>query len=93
MSTATKCRELGRRKLSLLKKGKTTQIWSLKINKKFKRINMVKKKVVLEVLRHAESKTGLYFGLTLFLHAFLTVFTCISKLSFGGYRKNLQALG
>ena len=93
MSTATKCRELGRRKLSLLKKGKTTQIWSIKINKKFKLINMVKEKVVLEVLRHAESKTGLYFGLTLFLHAFLTVFTFISKLSFVGFRKILQVLG
>ena len=76
MSTATKCQELSRRKLSLWKKRKTTQIWSLKINKKFKLINMVKEKVVLEVLRHAESKTGLYVGLALFLHAFLTVFTC-----------------
>ena len=77
-----------------LEEGKTTQIWSLNINKKFKRINMVKEKVVLEVLRHAESETGLYVGLTLFLHAFLTVFTCnvYPNLSFGGFRINLQVL-
>ena len=33
---------------------------------KFKSINMVKQKVVIDVLRHAESKSGLYFVLTVF---------------------------
>ena len=36
--------------------------------KKFKSINMVKQKVVIGVFRHTESKSGLYFVLTLLLH-------------------------
>mgnify|MGYP001795879360 CR=1 FL=1 len=48
---------------------------------------------VQKVFMRADSKIDLYVGLTLFLHAFLTVFTCISKLSFAGFCKNLQVLG
>ena len=35
---------------------------------------MVKQKVVIWVLRHAESKSGLYFLLTLLLHMILATF-------------------
>ena len=35
---------------------------------------MVKKKVVIGVFKHAESKSGLYFVLTLLLHKFLATF-------------------
>ena len=64
--TTAECRELG--SCPLLKKGKITQ------NLKFKSINMVKQKVVIGVFKHAESKSGLYFVLTLLLHRFLATF-------------------
>ena len=35
---------------------------------------MVKQKVVIGVFRHAESKSGLYFGLTLLLHKVLATY-------------------
>ena len=65
------CRVPGARQLSPLEVGEDN---SKLEPKKFKSIDMVKQKVVIGVFRHAESKSGLYFVLTLFLHRFLATF-------------------
>ena len=54
--------------------------------KKFKSIDMVKQKVVIGVFRHAESKSGLYFVLTLLLHRFLATFLSKHITFFAGFR-------
>ena len=49
---------------------------------------MVKQKVVIGVFKHAESKSGLYFVLTLLLHRFLATFQSKHMTVFVGFRKN-----
>ena len=60
---------------------------------------MVKQKVILEVFRHAESKSDLYFVLTLILHRFLAIFLPIFRntttfwVKLGGYTPLLPHIG
>ena len=48
---------------------------------------MVKQKVVIGVFKHAESKSGLYFVLTLLLHRFLATFQSKHMTVFAGFHK------
>ena len=46
---------------------------------------MVKQKVVIGVFKHAESKSGLYFVLTLLFHRYLATFQSKHMLVFAGF--------
>ena len=46
---------------------------------------MVRPKVVIGVLRHAETKSGLYFGLVLLLHKVLATFKSKYMTVFSGF--------
>ena len=46
---------------------------------------MVKQKIVIGVFKHAESKFGLYFVLTLLLHRFLATFWSKLMMFFAGF--------
>ena len=65
------CRVPGTQQLSPLEVGEDNSRFE---PKNLKSINMVKQKVVIGVFRHAESKSGLCFVLTVLLHRFLTTF-------------------
>ena len=62
----------GTQQLSLGEVGEDNSKFDFKKNKS---INMVKQKVVLEIFRHAESKSGLCVGLILLLHRTLPIFS------------------
>ena len=49
---------------------------------------MVKQKVVIWVFKHAESKSGLYFVLTLLLHRFLATVQSKHMTVFAGFSSN-----
>ena len=68
------CRLPGTRQLSPLDVGEDNSNLKPKKLRKIKSLNMVKQEVVIGVFRHAESKSGLYFVLTLLLHRFLATF-------------------
>mgnify|MGYP001799594386 CR=1 FL=1 len=46
---------------------------------------MVKQKVVIGVFKHAESKSGLYFVLTILLYRFLNTFQSKHMMVFAGF--------
>ena len=54
---------------------------------------MVKQKVVIGVFRHAESKFGLCFVLTLLLHRFFATFQSKNMTVFAGFPQNDLFLG
>ena len=80
------CQVPGTRQLSPLEVGEdNSKFEPKKIKKKFNFINIVKHKVVVGVLRHAESKSGLYFVLTLLLHMILTTFKSKHMMVLAGF--------
>ena len=75
----------GTRQLSPLEVGEDNSKFEPKKLRKFKSIDMVKQKVVIGVFKHAESKSGLYFVLTLLLHRFLATFGSKHMTFFAGF--------
>ena len=81
--TTAECRETG--SCLLLKQGEITQNLNPKNQEKFKSINVVKQNIVIGVFRHAESKSGIYFVLSLLFHKFLANFKSKHMTAFAGF--------
>ena len=79
------CRVMGTRQLSPLEVGEDNSKFEPKKLKKFKFINMVKQKVVIRVFKNAESRSGVYFVLTLLLCRFLATFKSKHMTVFAGF--------
>ena len=75
----------GTRQLSSLELGEDNSKFEPINLRKFKSIDMVKQKVVIGVFKHAESKSGIYFVLTLLLHRFLATFGSKHMTFFAGF--------